>query len=478
MTNGLTTKMKIRTYNLGALNLKVSPFLHKDGDLIRALNVERDMVGAWKKRPGYSTMLGTPDNDQVNSLWSWTKNDGDTYTYRYSGSVLYYSTAGTGDWTVCGNGTMTEGAYVGNTVLDDTMIIGDGTAVSRHTSSGTSFTNTTSAPLAQHWDQYESRVWAARGTAVSGTNTDMFYSTTGTASDWSTDSSSFRIPGAGRINSILKASDRLVAGKDSGNMFRYDGFNLVDLATNLGPTSPYSIGGIEDTKIYLTRRGYMGYNGGRPQIISNAIERQIYNDKGNGIAGTTFDLAPGIVHNYDYFCSVGTITDNLTDETIADAIHKYDFQLNEWVNWKFADRPTAFGTYKDEDSNIQMMWGDADGQCYQLGGTETNDNGETIEAILEGVITMGEPEQDKRWRRLWAFTNPGSQAKVQVAMADTFTKQNLRWVDLKQTRDGVMFTSFPSGKKSKLLFWKVYEASRESRFHLYGFTIDADIEKK
>ena len=51
--------------------------------------------------------------------------------------------------------------------------------------------------------------------------------------------------------------------------------------------------------------------------------------------------------------------------------------------------------------------------------------------------------------------------------------------DLKQTRDGVMEAKFPAGSRGKLLFWKVYEASRDSRWHFYGFTVDANmIERK
>lgn len=470
---------KARIYNLASLQLKVSPFLQQEGELIRSLNLERDMIGALRKRSGYTTYLGTPDNDKINTLFSWLKNDTTTlYTYRYSGSVLYYSTQGTGAWTVCGNGTMTGGAHVGHTVLDDTMIIGDGTAATRHTTDGTSFTNTTSAPLAEHWATYQERVWAARGTATSGTATDMIFSTTGTATDWTTDSSSIRVPGPGRINSLFKSADRLVATKDSGEMFRWDGFSLVDLTTNLGPSSPYSIGESEDLRLYLNRKGVFGYGGNRPEILSNPIERQIYNDPGNGIVGTVFNDAPGAIHKFDYFCSVGTVTDDLTDETVADCILKYDLLHDEWGNWKFADRPTAFHSYRDEDGVEQLIFGDSGGQCYQLSGVTFNDNGSTIEAVAEGVIHFGVPELDKEFNFIWAFCNPGSQAKVQVAVEDTFTKGKKKWIDLKQTRDGVMEAKFPAGTRGKLLFWKVYEASRDARFHFYGFTVDADFVER
>src|SRR3990167_3072988 len=479
--------MKIRTYQLGSLNLKVSPFLHANGELLRAVNVERDTIGAWKKRRGYVTYLGTPDNAQVTTLFSWRQNDDTTLlTYRKSGGTLYYSTAGTGSWTIAGNGTLTAASHVGHTVLDNILILGDGTAATRHSigtlvgagGGGTAFTATSGAPLAEHFTQYQGRVWAARGTSVTGTNTDMFYSTTGTATDWTTDSSSIRIPGSGRVNALFKSNDRLVATKDLGQMYRYDGFNLVDLATDLGPTSAYSIGNVEDFRLYLNRRGVFGYGGNRPEIVSNPIQRQIYNNNGSAIAGTVFDNAPGVVHNYDYFASVGTVTDDLTNETIADCVLKYDYQLNEWVNWKFANRPYAFHSFKDRNVDQQLIFGDNGGQCYQLSGTATTDNGNTIESVLEGVLHFGAPESEKKFNHIWAFTNPGCQAKIQVAVADTFTKSKLNWVDLKATGDGITECKFPQGFQGKLLFWKLYEASRNAPWNFHGFTVDVDIEDK
>lgn len=473
---------KTRIYSFGALNLKVSPFLHKDGELLRAVNVERDMIGAWKKRPGYIKYLGTPDNAQITTLFSWRQNDESTlYTYRKSGGTLYYSTGGTGAWTIAGNGTLTANSHVGYTVLDNVLILGDGTATTRHSvgttagAGGTAFTATSGAPLAEHFTTYQGRVFAARGTSVTGTNTDLFYSTTGTATDWTTDSSSIRIGGAGRINAIYKSNDRVVVTKDSGNMFKWDGFNLVDLATDSGLTSPYSVGNVEDYRLYLNRKGVYGFGGNRPEIVSNVIEKQIYNDRGSGVAGTVFDNAPGVVHRYDYLCSVGTVTDDITNETISDCIIKYDYQMNEFVNWKFAHRPYSFHSYKNLSGVDTLIFGNNGGQAYQFGGTALSDDGVAIESVLMGVIHLGAPESDKKWNYLWAFTNPGCQAKIQVAMADTLTKENLNWVDLKQVKDGVVEVRFPSGSQSKLLFWKLYENSSSERWNLYGFSVDANI---
>jgi len=471
---------KVPTFKVGALNLALNPLLG-DGQILQSLNVERDGVGVYRKRAGYISYLGTPDNAEVTTLFSWKQNDDTLINYRKSGSLLYYSASGTGAWTICGGGTLTNNSHVGHAIFDNILILGDGTAASRHSvgttagAAGTSFTNTTGAPLAEHWEDYQGRVYAARGTAVTGTNTDLFYSAAGTATNWTTDSSSIRIPGAGRVNTIFKSNDRLISNKDAGQQFRWDGYNLVDLATNLGPSSPYSVGNIEDYRIYLNRLGFFGYGGDRPKLLSRAIERQIYNDSGSGIAGTTFANAPGIAYKYDYFCGVGTITDDLTDYTIDNCIMKYNIRDNEWFNWKFANRPTAFGTYQDASGNQQMIFGDSGGQSYQLSGTALSDNGNAIESLLMGFI-HGNSLDDKKWNWIRGMFNPGSRAKIQIAISDTITPRTLKWQDIGDTKDGVVEYRFPQGSRGKFLFWKIYELSKDSRWRWWGWEFDAEVE--
>src|SRR3990167_1491772 len=110
---------------------------------------------------------------------------------------------------------------------------------------------------------------------------------------------------------------------------------------------------------------------------------------GEGIVGTTFNTMPGTTHQYRYYATIGTVTDDLTDETISDAIAVYDFQNNDWWNYKFANKPTAWLSFKDVNGNEQLVFGAADAQCYQIAGTATTDNGASIETVMEGVIHAG-----------------------------------------------------------------------------------------
>ena len=453
-----------RVLTLSGLNLKVNPLVINPGEMIRCINMETDYVGGKKKRPGYGTYQAGSLGTTVTKMFTWRKNNGTQFwNYACAGGSLFYSTQGTGAWTICGGGTLTNGARPGNVDIQGTlMMIGDGTAATRHTTNGTSFTNTTSAPASNQFVDYQNRVYAM-GTLA------LHWSVAGSPTDWSSaDSSSINLPGVGRPLYAVKSSDRVNVGKSGGNIYSYDGYNLYDLSTNLAYSSPYSIGDVEGFKFGLNRLGYFGFNANKPEIISNPIERQIYNDRGSGITGGTFDLAPGIVHRYDYLCSVGTVTEDLTDETINNLIHRYDFQLDQWDNWDFANLPTAFGTFTDVDGNNQLLFGDNNGQTYVYGGTTTSDAGNSISSVMEFVIHAGAPETKKRWEYLWFFTNPGNEAYAYVACVDAVNKRFKNYKKVGQLTDGFNEYRFEA-QSSTLCFVKIVESSRNSRFQFNGF---------
>jgi len=466
----------VRATNIGGLNLYINPLLVEEGSLIRSVNVDSYPYGAKTKRVGYATFQGTADGSAVTSLFSWTKNDGSLFVYRASGSKLYHSVGGTGAWTTSGNGTITAGNHVGYAVLGDTLIVGDGSGSTRHSTNGTSFTDTTLAPIGEHFAQFQNRIY------IGGTASTMFYSTTGDATNWNTsgtsDSSSLTIPGEGKISGVNNINDRIIANKTSGKMFRWDGYSLVDVSTNLGPSSPYSVSQAEGYNLWLSRLGIIGYGGAKPQLFSNPIQSQIYNDSGNGIVGTVFDTAPAVTHRYDYMVAVGTVTDDFTSEAVNNAIIKYDFQKNEFLNYEFANFPKAFCSYKDAAGVQRLIFGDSSGQCYTFGGTAVTDNGSAIECSVEHVFHLNVPELDKKFKWYTGFFNPGCEAQVSIAISNTYTKASKKWSDLGDVVDGVVEYRFPEGSRGKLLFVRIKEYSTTSRFVYYGSVIDADLIPK
>lgn len=461
-----------RVLNLGGLNTYLNPFLKNDGDLIRAVNVDSYPYGAKSRRSGYETLLGTADGNRVNSLFSWENPaTGVTNLYRASGSSVFYSLGGTGVWTLAGNGTISNGAYLGRGALGTVLIVGDGVGSTRHTGNGTAFTDTSVAPIASQFTDYQQRIYAK------GTASTMFYSTTGDATNWSlsgtSDSSSIDIPGPGKLLSMFKASDRVVATKTDMAMFRWDGYSLVDMVTRSGPSSPYSIVEKEGFLFWLNRDGIQGYEGIKPTQISNAVESQL-----SSITGSQYGIAPATIYKEDYLVSVGTVTDSYTRETLNDAILKYNTQHNEFLNYKFANFPTAWHSYIDNSGVLQCIFGDNTGQCYRLSDTVTTDNTQPISSVQEYSIHLGVPEIDKKWIWFTAFFNPGCEATVQVAASDYFDKDNLKWITLGDAKSGVVEWRAPVGTRSKFLFVKVTDSSTTAPLVFYGFTVEAEPIKK
>ncbi len=463
-------------FNTGGVNTYVNPLLN-DGALIHSVNMDSYPYGAKTKRPGYVTFLGTADGAQVNSLFAFNRNDGTTlHLYRASGSSLYHSVQGTGAWTLSGNGTISNGGHVGHAILDNTLIVGDGVGSTRHTTNGTAFTNTTLAPVAPEFEQYQNRIYAI------GTSSDAFYSTTNDATNWNTsgtsDSSSLKIPGAGKLSKVFKAQDKVIFTKNTGLMYKWDGYSLIDMSTKLGPSSPYSVAQSEDYWFFANQLGDFGYGGGKPQLLSNAVQRQFYNHSGSAVAAATFKTMPGVVHKYDRMLALGTTTDDFTGREITNNILKYDFQKNEYLNYSFADNPTAFLSFIDGDAKQRLIFGDANGQCYEVSGTATTDNGDPIFSEMVFVFTYGAPEYPKKWNWWRGVFNPGCQAKVQIACSNTYTYQHLRWFDLGDVTDGIAEFRFPSGSTSRLVFVRIYEGSKDAPWTFYGQMMDATIEKK
>jgi hypothetical protein len=254
-----------------------------------------------------------------------------------------------------------------------------------------------------------------------------FYSVTNNGTNWSTsgtsDSSSVTLPGAGLPNKLFKLADRLFASKQSRNILRWDNNSLVDMSSNMGLSSPVSYGSVEDNGLWLNEKGIFTSAGNQPELISNPVYRFFNNNLGSQIAGTALGSAPATVFYYDYLVAVGSMTDDFTNETVPNAIIKYNFQKNEFLNWSFADMPTTMHSYRDETGKPQMIFGNQTGQVLQMQGTATSDAGKPIESIIELMFDYGNPLLQKDWRIFWGFFQSGCGAQISIATSDTYKRK-------------------------------------------------------
>ncbi len=479
----------VTAFNLGGINLYTNPLIHsfenqvtsEDGQIIRAVNVISAPHGAKMKRPGYGTAIGSlAVGTGAQSLFSWTQDNGTTLNvYAAAGSLLYYSAQGTGAWSICGGGTITPGSQVGYAVLNNTLTISQNNGTTRNSTNGTSFSDTSGAPAGGALEVYQNKVF------LTGTSNVVSASVTGDPTNWATtgtsDGYTFTIGGAGLPIKLFKLDNRLFTAKNYGQILQWDGQFLVDLSTGMGPSSPYSYGSVEDSGFWINRFGVYTSNGGQPDLISNPITRYFYNQTGTAIAGTSFNTVPATFHQYDYYAAVGSMTDDLTFETVPNAIIRYSVLKNEFLNYSFSDFPVSFHSYKDATGSVQMIFSNAQGNIFQYGNQQTSDNGQPIESIVEMVFHMNAPHLQKDWRNFWAFFNPGCQAQVLIAYSDTFLKEEKNWIVIGQGNTGIVYYRFPAsspglpGSRSRLLYVKIIESSRNSRFDLYGVAIDGDI---
>jgi hypothetical protein len=500
----------IEYFNPTGINTFQNP-LQTDGQLIHAVNMYSPGLGVMQKRPGYNSFLGTPDNAQVNTLYSFPDQNGTTLTLiRASGSIIYSSQQGTGAWTITGNGTITNGNHIGGVIVNNVFLLGDGAGSTRHVSGAStpvSFTNTTLAPIGQYFAQYQGRAYT-----TSGTNSVLSFSVANDITNWQTggtsDSSSLTIPEEGAAGPMFVAGDRLIVTKTRGKMYNWDATSLVDMATKYGPTMPWSIGNIDDQWLYTNQYGVFTFDGANRQLISNPMQRQFYNRQATGM-GTAqigaLSSACGAAFIWDYFVTLGTITDDFTGRQISNAILKYDYQKNAFLNWQFNDTPTAMLAYTDANNQKQLIFGNNAGQCFQLSQTATSDNGNAISSEMVFLFTYAAQQStfsptsasvvsgsspEKKWNWLRLFLNPGCEIDVQYAFSNTLTYQHLKWSEAVNTAqrtgdfwnfsDGVMEMRFPNDPnnvpRSRFLFLRLYERSDNSLWQFLGSQIDAEIQ--
>lgn len=469
-------------YPQDGINTYINP-ISQDGVIIHAVNVVSNPYGGKSKRSGYSAFLGTPDVAEIKNLYAFPNignASGSINLIRASGSSLYYSLQGTGAWTLMGNGTISDGAHFGAAIgnAGTVMIGGDGGGSTRHSTNGTSWTNTTGAPISDSWAQYHNRAYAG------GTASTLFYSTTNDVTNWNlsgtADSSSLTVPGEGSNQSLFKSADRLIITKTRGDMFNWDDYQLIDMATNYGPSSPYSIADVEDYRFWINQYGHFGFDGANAKLLSNAVQRYFYNRRDTGIVYTEFSKIPAVAHVYDYFASIGTVTDDFTGRTISNAVLNYNYQKNEYLMWQLAHFPRAYLSYNDYQGKRQLIFGDEDGQCYKMEPTLTSDAGAPIPSELVILFTLGTPDE-KKWDWITLFFNPGCEINIQCAFSNTFTYEHLQWIDINDlsanpnqiTDDGICEFRFPQDTRSRLMFLRLYENSDNSAWSYYGADINA-----
>lgn len=451
----------------------LSPLNHTDGDLLVCQNLDSYPIGAKTKRCGYTTYLGTLPN-RVNSLFSWQKpSTGDLFLYAASNNGLYHSIEGTGDWTISGNGTITSVIPgVGHASLDDYLIIGDGAGSTRHTTNGTSFTNTTLAPVGNKMCEFNQRIY------IGGTNNYLYASELGSAAGWDTTTTnpSFSEPitGRGTISAVRNVNGEVLTTKSGGAMVHFDGYQKYQNPSSMGPISPWSMDEYNGIWFWINRDGMIAHDT-YPKVISRPVQDLFYSNFGTGVSYSYLQSGPGVVYKDDYMVSVANITSQLVPETVNDMVIKYNVPSNEFSWYKYAVRPYAFHRFIDRSGNEQLLFGENNsGQVYIRSGTATSDNGTAITARMMGFLDFGDPKKEKIVKEVAALTSPGCGATLQIAMSNTLDLNSLNWHTFPDLHSGYTAYSPPKPLRGRYCFYRLTESSTDKPFTFYSLMFDID----
>lgn len=468
---------KAQVFNLRNLNTGKNPMLLDDGELIQAVNVDSTPFGAKTKRPGLTQYLGTLSAQRAESLFSFAQgtNTSSAYTfwnYIQENSVLFYSVNGTGVWTVVGNGTFPTTGPLMSSVLADTLIVGDPEGTVRHTANGTSLTNTSGPPAPGAMAEYHQRIY------IGGYySSNLFWSNVGTASDWTNDSSSILIPGPGRIRSLYKSiDDKLMIGKETGELYSWDEVNLEKVSKENGPSSRRSLAVADDKYYYLNWKGVYRQDIGLPTQISAPVENYINDRSGSAIPAAHFGTAQGGAYGDKYYCTIGSAT---PDSVLgSSSVLVYDTRMNDWSLYSSQITFNSYLSFVNSVGSNQFVVGNSTagthaGIAYTFNGTQTSDANFPIYSVIEAVF-HAKTLQEKKWNYLWALFNPGCEANIQIATANSFREADKNWLDIGDTKTGVVEFKFPEGSRSRFLFIKVTDSTTTIPFIWYGYEVDFD----
>lgn len=459
---------KLRIYQFGGVKQKVSPFLHEDGDLLVCENLDNYPSGAKTKRSGYEKFLGTlPGTVSSMFVYPYPTNTNVLY-YAYAGSVLHYSEQGTGAWMVAGSGTFSGQRPLGYGAMGTVLMVGDG-SVTRHSTNGTSFTDTTLAPAGDKFAEFRQRMFIAYGTV-------LYASELGSPTGWSISSTnpsySEPIEGYGVINSLFSANDELVVTKDSGAIVHFDGYRKYVSPSNDAPGHYTSVANLDGVRFYTNPEGVWGFNT-KPQKVSEPVQPMFYNNSGSAPSESYLrSSSKAVAFKDNYYTYIGTTTSDIYPQTVANCIMKYDLSRNEWSWYKIPLRTYSM-FYDYTQDGYGWMFGNIN-QAYRFSPTATSDDGQAISATMIGFLHFREPDRDKRINRLTASASPGCGATFQIAMSDTLTLDNLMWIDIGDLYSGTRKFIPDLELRGKFMFYKLHESSTDKPFTFYGFTVDFD----
>ena len=142
--------------------------------------------------------------------------------------------------------------------------------------------------------------------------------------------------------------------------------SFYSLSKEHGTFSNESIASIRNYTFYLNQLGIHAFDGQHIILMSLNV-----NDLIKGISYAQLSQAPAITYNYKYYISIGTVTEDAKfgGKTFPNAVLVYNFLTEAWFIYTYPFQITSFSKMLDANGEMQMFYGDSQGNTYQYDPT-------------------------------------------------------------------------------------------------------------
>lgn len=446
----------------GGLQTRTSRFLRKPNEWAVLVNGHTDEIGAVTKRPGYKKVGGTFETGNA------ITGIGDGGTYLYAGSnntadsagQLKYNNSSTapvgGTWTAVSGGTaIPTDIYYQIVPFAETQrvyIVGAKTVATDEdhfmkTLSATFGTPGTTAdvsgaPRSRFAIRWRDRIYHGYCARNTGWSTGNWYNETVEYKANRIIYSNVPTNGAityedqgvsGYANFLDLDDDCTGVGTNNDSFLAWtrrsmwvrsgDTTLTWKKRYSIGCVSGYTVQNMDLYTIWLGRKGFYAYAGGKPQLISNGISGII-----SGITSPQSAFAAPSHDDDHYRCYVGTLT--IEGRTFKNCVIQYTLSTNSWAVYSYrvatatTDTITSMGVF-DDGTTQRVYFGTSNGQVYVMGEPEDvtqiyadgNQTDETYDITFwarTGKEDNGTPHEIKNSNKLIVYSENAQNTKVNV----------------------------------------------------------------
>ncbi len=376
----------------------------------------------------YHLTLAAASGDATN-YYDWY---GSVYDVYANGSAKYSTDSGTTYSALTGELDLgfvlnvQGGSRCGSAILNNKLLLGNGSNKTCYTSDGVNFTDIADAPPCKYWIQWKGRVFGI-GSPLAPSR--LYYCRSMDLTSWANDPASVDSGGyldvspdfgGGGIGLDVEG-DRLIVHKE-GCAYRVapDEFGRPVNCMSIGvsTSSHWSIGKSQDFNIgyFFDKNGFYEHTGETPKLISSPIQ-----DLVEGVTDSSMSDLFGHFFGYKYYCTMGasvTEDERLGGRTFTNPLFVYDVRLQECYLYTLGHVPTCFASWRDSSDVYNMYMGDTLGNTFKWDGTYA-DNTTAIDGEIETWdIDFGSPHLKKHYERAWFYANPGCQSNILVGFDD------------------------------------------------------------